>query len=143
MGKPFYVKINHTHTTCCCRIHIEFYNHFDIFRHMCVFLHSKFVLQNCDINEPPRSSREFISNILYEIGDDQNFYKTSCLDGICFLQLLSTCEHMDSTHAIGNEIIHYKKYKTVTCALKDGKQGKRCDLVIENIPVYEFMKIFT
>ena len=30
MGKPFYVKINHTRTTSCCRIHIEFSNnHFE------------------------------------------------------------------------------------------------------------------
>ena len=58
------------------------------------------------------------------------------------LQLLSTCEHMDSTHAIENEIVDYKKYKTVTYALKDGKHGKICDLVIEKILVYEFMKIF-
>ena len=49
---------------------------------------------------------------------------------------------MDSTHAIGNEIVDYKKFKTVTYALKDGKHGKRCDLVIEKIPVYEFIKIF-
>ena len=69
MGKPFYLKINHTCTTCCCRVHIEFSNHFDVFRHICVFLHSKFVLQDCDMNEPARSSREFISNILCEIGD--------------------------------------------------------------------------
>ena len=49
---------------------------------------------------------------------------------------------MDSTHAIGNKIVDYKKFRIVTYALKDGKQGKRCDLVIEKIPVYEFMKIF-
>ena len=30
----------------------------------------------------------------------------------------------------------------MTYALKDGKHGKRCDLVIEKIPVYEFMKVF-
>ena len=30
----------------------------------------------------------------------------------------------------------------MTYALKDGKQGKRCDLVIVKIPVYEFMNIF-
>ena len=125
MVKSFYVKINHTCTTCYCRIHIEFSNHFDVFRHICVFLHSKFVLQDCDMNEPPGSSREFISNILCEIGDDQQFYKKSCLDGICLfcgsLQLLSTCQHMDSTHAIRNEIVNYEKFKTVTYALKDGK----------------------
>ena len=146
MGKPFYVKINHTHTTCCCRIHIEFSKHFDVSRHICIVLHSQFVLQDCDIKEPSRSSREFISNILCEIGDGQQFYKTSCLDGTCLfcgsLQLLSTCERMDSKHAIGNEIVDYKKFKTVTYTLKDGKQGKRCDLVIEKILVYEFMKIF-
>ena len=55
------------------------------------------------------------------------------------LQLLWTCQHIDSTHAIGNEIVDYEKFKTVTYALKDGKHGKRCDLVIEKIPVYEFM----
>ena len=95
------------------------------------------------MNEPPRSLREFISNILCEIEDGQQFYKTSCLDGTCLfygsLQLLSNCQHMDSTHAIGNEIVDYGKFKIVTYALKDGKQGKRCDLDIENIPVYEFM----
>ena len=85
------------------------------------------------------------SNILCEIGDNQQFYKKSCLDDTCLFcdcfQLLSTCQHMDSTHAIGNEIVDYKKFKIVTYALKDGKQGKRCDLVIEKIPLYEFMKI--
>ena len=49
---------------------------------------------------------------------------------------------MDSTHAIGNEIVDYEKFKIVTYALKDEKHGKICDLVIEKIPVYEFMKIF-
>ena len=58
------------------------------------------------------------------------------------LQLLSTCQHMDSTHAIGNEIVDYRKFKTVIYALKDGKHGKRCDLFIEKIPVYQFMNIF-
>ena len=48
---------------------------------------------------------------------------------------------MDSTHAIRNEIVDYRKFKTVTYGLKDGKHGKRSNLVIENIPVYEFMKI--
>ena len=84
---------------------------------MCVFLHYKFVLQDCDMNEPPRSSREFISKILYEIGDGQQFYKILCFDGTCLfcssLQLLSTCEHMDSTHAIRNEIVDYRKFKNV------------------------------
>ena len=113
MGKPFYVKINHTCTTCFCKIHIEFLNHFDVLRHIFVFLHSKFVFQYCDMNEPPRSSREFISNILCEIGDGQQFYKTSWLD-VTFLfcgslQLFSTCKHMDSTHAIRNKTVDYKK----------------------------------
>lgn len=98
------------------------------------------------MNDPPISSREFISNILCEIGDGQQFYKMSCLDCTCLfcgsLYLLSTCEHMDSTHAIENEIVDYKKSKTLTYALKDEKQGKRSDLVIEKILVYELMKIF-
>ena len=49
---------------------------------------------------------------------------------------------MDSTHAIGNDIVDYGKFMIVTYSLKDGKHGKRCDLVIKKIPVYEFMKIF-
>ena len=60
----------------------------------------------------------------------------------CSLRLLSTCEHMDSTHAIGNQIVDHKKSKTLTYSLKDGKWGKRYDLVIENIPVHEFMNFF-
>ena len=79
------------------------------------FLHAKFVLKDCDMNEPPRSSREFISNILCEIGNDQQFYKTSCLDGTSLfcssLELLSTCEYMDNTHAIRNEIVDYKNIR--------------------------------
>ena len=77
------------------------------------------------MNDPPRSSREFIFNILCKIGDDQQFYKTSCLDGTSLfcssLQLFSTCQHMDSAHAIGNEIVDYEKFKTMKYALKDGK----------------------
>ena len=65
------------------------------------------------------------------------------MDGTCLFcgssQLLSTCQHMDSTHGIGNEIVDYKKF---TYALKYGKHGKRCDLVIEKIPLNEFVKIF-
>ena len=39
-------------------------------------------------------------------------YKTSFL--FCgSLQLLSTCEHMDSIHAIGNPIVDYGKYMTM------------------------------
>ena len=48
---------------------------------------------------------------------------------------------MYSMHAIGNEIVYYGKFRIVTYALKDGKHGKRCDLVIEKILVYEFMNI--
>ena len=49
---------------------------------------------------------------------------------------------MDSTHAIGSEIVDYKKFKIMIYALKDGKHSKRCDLVIEKIPMYEFINIF-
>ena len=82
-----------------------------------MFFHSNFILWDCDMNEPLRSSSEFISNILCEIGDNQQFYKTSYL--FCgSLRFLSTCEHMDSTHAIGNKIVSYKKFNIVTYALK-------------------------
>ena len=77
------------------------------------------------MNEPSRSSMEFISNILCEIGEDKHFYKTSCLDSTCLfcdsLQLLSSCQNMDNRHVIGNRIVDYKKFKTVTYALKNGK----------------------
>ena len=49
---------------------------------------------------------------------------------------------MDNAQEIVKKIVDYGKFKTVTYALKDGKQGKRCDLVIEKILVYEFMNIF-
>ena len=146
MCKPFYVKINHTCTTCFCRVHIEFSNHFEVYRNICVGLHSNNVLQDCNINIPPRSSRELISTILCERVDGQQFYKLSCLNGTCIdyggLRRLPICQHMESTHEIGNEIVEFGKYKTVTYNLKEGKKAKRCDLVIENIPVYQLMDIF-
>ena len=37
------------------------------------------------------------------------------------LNLLSISKHMDSTHASGNQIVYYGKYKIVTYALKVGK----------------------
>ena len=66
-----------------------------------------------------------IQHFMWNRGRPTIFYKTSCLDGTCLfcgsLQLLSTCQHMDSTHVIGNEIVDYEKFKTVAYALKDGK----------------------
>ena len=44
MLKPFYVKINHTRTTCCCKLHIEFSNHYDVYCFVCLNLHTNDVL---------------------------------------------------------------------------------------------------
>jgi len=146
MLKPFYVKINHTHTTCCCRLHIEFSNHFDAYRSICLDMHTNNVLQSCVICAPPTSSRDFISRILCEREEGQIFYKKLFLDGTCHrcggLQHLPICEHMERTHAVGNELVEFGKYKTVAYNTKDGKEAKRCELVIEKILVYQFMPIF-
>jgi len=49
---------------------------------------------------------------------------------------------MESTHTVGNELVEFDKYKIMVYNTKDGKEEKRCDLVIQKIPVYQFMSTF-
>ncbi|XP_057857649.2 uncharacterized protein LOC131066816 [Cryptomeria japonica] len=146
MAKPFYIKINHVRTTCCCRMHIEFSMHYDIFHHICSTLHTNNVLQECNIQAPPKSIRYFISSVLCNRHDGFIYYKMPCLEGsyaICGgLQHLPRCIHLESTHEIGTKLVSFRKYKTTTYGVKDGKDLKRCELVKNDICVAEFIKIF-
>ena len=40
MTKPFYVKINHTRTTCCWRVHVDFSMHYDVYCYICCTWHT-------------------------------------------------------------------------------------------------------
>ena len=102
MKKPFYIKINHTHTTCYCRVHVEFSMHYDVYRYICCTLHSNEILQECSLQLPPKSSREFIASVLCKLDDGCIYYNTMCLNGFfprCRgLQKLHRCLHQDSCY---------------------------------------------
>ena len=55
MKKPFYVKINHTHTTCCCRFHVEFSMHYDVYCYICCTFYTNDILQECGLQVPPKT----------------------------------------------------------------------------------------
>lgn len=104
MNKPFYVKINHSCTTCCRR-HVEFSMHYDVFSQIrCVF-HTDIMLQECELNVPPKSTREFIPTIFCEKSTRQLFYNKTCLDGTCNvcggLPKLKICIDEKSIYSIG------------------------------------------
>ena len=65
MTKPFYVKINHAHTTCC-RVHVDFPMHYDVYHYICCNLHTKKILQQCGSQLLPKSLREFIASVLFK-----------------------------------------------------------------------------
>lgn len=136
MEKSFYVKINHARTTCC-RMHIDFSMHYDIYHHICCTFHTNIILQECGIQVPPKSLRDFISSVLYRRDDGYIFYKMRYLKGSCFtcgcLQNMQSCVHVESMHEIGNKLVSFRKYKSVTYVVKDGKELKRCELVSRNI----------
>lgn len=125
MSKPFYVKINHSHTTNCCRHHVKFSVHYDVFCQIRRDLHSDIMLQDYGINVPHKSSKEFILKIFCEKSTRQFFYKKTCLDGTCNvcggLTNLKSCIHEESVDSIGKELISFSKYKSVAYQLKDEK----------------------
>ena len=43
---------------------------------------------------------------------------------------------------IGHNLVEFDKYKSVAYHLKDGKQSKRCELVTEQMPIFQFMRKF-
>ena len=60
--KPWYVKINTTHNTCCCRYHIEYSYYYDTYIHILCGLH-KNIVQECSATFPVKSSRDYIHSI--------------------------------------------------------------------------------
>ena len=80
MTKQFYVKINHTCTTCCCRVHVEFSMHYVVYRYVCCTLHTNEILQECGLQLPPKSLREFIASLLCKWNDGCIYYKTMSLN---------------------------------------------------------------
>ena len=63
--KLFYVKINHTRITCCCRVtHVEFSMHYDVYHYICCTLNTNEIFQECGLKLPLKSLREFIASVL-------------------------------------------------------------------------------
>ena len=102
-------------------------------------------MQECGIEVPPKSSKDFISSVLCIRDDGKFFYKKLCLKGSCVtcggLQHLQKYLHLKSTHEIGKKLFTLGKYKIVTYGVKDGKELKRCELVNTDIFIAEFMRI--
>lgn len=58
--KPWYVRINKERVTCCCKTHVQFRYHYDVFRYIRVTMHSNGMFQECGINIPLETIKEFI-----------------------------------------------------------------------------------
>lgn len=144
--KPWYVRINKQRVTCCCKTHMQFRYYYQVFRHIHGTLHTNNFMQGCGFNMPFESINAFISSLFCQIPDDQSFYPNACISGPCHLcgnlSLLEECVHESSLHEFGQTLVDVKKFKSVEYALKDGKTGKRVDLIIENVRVHRFMDDF-
>ena len=103
--KPWYVKINTTRNTCCCRYHIEYAYYYDTYIHILHVLHNTLV-HECSTTLPPTSSREFIHSILCRTTEGCTFYQRPCVDGTCprcgGMAFLDKCIHVTDEHEIGD-----------------------------------------
>ena len=115
MTNQFYVKINHTCTTCCCRVHVEFSIHYDIYCYICCTLHTNDILQECGLQLPPKSLREFLTSVQSRQDDGCIYYNTMCLKGSfpqCGnLQKMYRYLYLHSTHEIGRTLFSLGKYE--------------------------------
>ena len=87
--KPWYVKINKQQISCCCKIHVQFRYFYDVFRYIHCTLHTNMIIQECGIDMPPESIREFISSLFCEKSNDRLFYLSSFISGQCI-----NCENL-------------------------------------------------
>ena len=58
------------------------------------------------------------------------------------LSLLDQCLHENALTTFGQQLVDVKRFKTIEYPLKDGKIGRRCDLVIDKISFHAFMDEF-
>ena len=103
--KPWYVKINTTRNTCCCRYHNEYAYYYDTHIHILRVLHN-ILVQECSTTLPPTSSREFIHIILCRRIEGCTFYQRPCVDGTfpwCGgMEFLDKCMHSPMSMNLGD-----------------------------------------
>ncbi len=58
------------------------------------------------------------------------------------LSLLDECLHENALTNFGQQSFELKRFKTIEYPLKDGKIGRRCDLVIDKVSCHAFMDEF-
>ena len=109
-------------------------------------MHSKEMLQECGIKVQPQTIKDFISGLLCNPSNDQYFLFNACIFGTCDmcgnLSLLHECLHENALTTFRQQLVEAKRFKTIEYPLKDGKIGRRCDLVIDKVSCHAFMDEF-
>ena len=125
--KPWYVRINTIHNTCCCRYNIDFDLYYHTFAHIHRFLQPNHV-RECSSIVPPMSSRYFIHSIMCLRQYGKTNYLKQCVEGSCNnyggLSLWSDCIHESEDQAFENAIVEKQNYQYETYQLHDGKERR-------------------
>ena len=134
--KPWYVRINTIHNTCCCRYHLEFEYYYNTFLHIHRFLHPNHV-QECSSITPPLSSRDFLHTIMCLRRDGHAYYSKQCLDGTCNIcggqSLWSQCIHENEDHPFENTLVEKQNFTWDIYQLHDGKQSRKIKLLTSQV----------
>lgn len=133
--KPFFVKINKSFETCCCRYHIEFNLYYQGFRKM-------IEESGGSQNDFPKRPSQFIASILCNKSIDHEIPEIDCIRGTC-----QTCGdlakfplRLEDTDMV--RMIKCKRYKYIKSETKVGKESTRLEYVEDEIPVATFMENF-
>lgn len=104
------------------------------------------MLQECGIKIPPQNIKDFISVLFCKPPNDQYFLFNACLSSTCDmydnLSLLDEFLHENALTIFGQQLVDVKRLKTIEYPLKDGKIGRRRDLVIDKVSCHAFMDEF-
>ena len=107
--KPWYVKINKTPNTSCCRYHIEYGYYYDTYIHILHVFHNNLV-HGCSTRLLLTSSRDFIHIILCGRTEGCKFYQRPCIDGTCprcgGMEFLDKCVHVTDDHELGRHEVN-------------------------------------
>ena len=125
--KPWYVEINTTHNTCCCRYHIQYAYYYDTYIHILCVLHNTLV-QECSTT----SSRVFIHSILCRRKKGFTFYQRPCVDGTfprCGgMAFLDKCIHVTNEHELGRHEVNLQSFNMSRMISVEGMKGKKDNL---------------
>ena len=134
--KPYFVKINKSFETCCCRYHVTFDLYYEGFRKM--IEESGGTSQNTF----PKRPSQFITSILCDKPNDCAIGEIDCIRGTC-----ETCGNLtkfplreEDTNM--TRMVKCKRYKYIKSETKAGKESTRLEYVEDEISAGEFMSNF-